>query len=93
MLVEGNKKLGKDFFNEKNAQQKFMATLINKRQIINNTLNQLSANNINLDLVSIIKTSQDFIRSTAVDIDTLEDIKMSNEQIQFNLNQADQIYK
>ena len=34
---------------------------------------------MNIDLVSILKTSQDFIKSTAVDIDTLEDIKMSNE--------------
>lgn len=48
---------------------------------------------MNQNIVSTLKKSQDLIKSTIVDIEHLEDLKLSNEDIKFNLEQADRIYK
>lgn len=48
---------------------------------------------MNQNILPIIRESQDLVRETAIDINTLTDIKLNNDEIKYNLEQADQIYK
>lgn len=40
---------------------------------------------MNQNIISTLKQSQDLIKSTTVDLDHLEDLKLDNELIRYNL--------
>ena len=66
-----------NFVKDKVVQEKFLAGIIDRRRILNNTLNQLDESVMNQSVIETIKTSQDLIKSNIVDPDLLSEIKMN----------------
>ena len=93
MILSSNKVVAKNLIKEKSGVENHLVALIDKRKIINNTLYQLASNKLDREMIAAVKNSQEYIKGTSVDLEELEDMQMTHEEIQGNLRQADKIYK